>query len=182
MITQNLVYDYDIVNKTATQHEVGFEIKKNIIFKLDEIEDIDKIIETASKYEIYDIVKVDYVISDINELYAQLFKEAMSVINIKKDLYISATGIKLHPTSKIFSEGFNIIYPNQLYQSYQAFESSDVYGSYNSNYIKKDERKRNTFYYNKITASGYDKEINPSLTKVGVQATLDLKILFTIKK
>ena len=182
MITQNVVFDYKIEDKQATQYKKGFEIKKNVIFRFKNIEDLDKILVYAAKYDIYDIVKVDYVILDIEKLYERLFEEAVAKIKMKKRLYIGATDLSLEKASLIRSEHFNIIFPKELYRKYQAYESSSVHAYYSSNWVKKESRKRNTFFYDQLDAKGYDKLINPVNVKVGVQVVFELKIQYKIKK
>ncbi len=182
MITQNVVYDHKMKEKQSIQYLKGLEIKKNVIFKFKKIEDLDKIIVYAAKYDIYDLVKVDYVILDLEKLYEQLFEEALAKIKIKKRLYISATGLSLEKVSQIKSEHFNVIFPKEMYNSYTAYESSSVKVHYNSDWIKKESRKRNTFFYDQLDAKGFDKLINPVNVKVGVQVVFELNIHYKIKK
>lgn len=180
MTTQNKVYDYKVNQSTAEQYLKGFELKKNIIVKFKNIKDLDKMMIAASNYQIYDLVKVDYNVSDINKIYTPLFQSATEIINQKKGLYISATNVKLSAASQVYGEEFYSYYPSQLYKSYTAYESSDVYKY--SNYTKKDLRKSTTFYYDKINYSGFDKIINPNVIEPAIEFVLTLQIKFQIDK
>ena len=181
MTTQNKIFDYKTTGNIAEQYLKGFEIKKNVIIKLKNIKELDKLLILASNYQIYDLVKVDYVVTDIAKVYNQLFQSATEIINQKKAMYISITNAKLSSTSQIYGEQFYSYYPNQLYKSYTAYESSDVYNNY-SNYTKKDLRKSTTFYYDKINYSSFDKVINPSVTEPAVEFVLTLQIKYQNEK
>ena len=191
LITQNIIYDYTLSTNdrgaNAIQYAKGFEIKKNIIFKLDNIEQLDAITEAAANYNIFDIVKVDYIIEDHQALYNQLFEEAQKIINQKKVRFFANSDFALKDkVGYIISEKFDIILPQERYQKYQAYEANDVnIYSYNNarhfELIKKEMRKRNTFYYQRLHPSGFDKEINPNFVKVGVQTVYELKIQFDLR-
>jgi uncharacterized protein YggE len=182
MTTQNKVLDYNIESNVAKQYVKGFELKKNVILKLKSIGDLDKAVILASNFGIYDLVKVDYIVSDIQKMYTRLFEEAGKIINKKKELYVGITNARLKPAAQIYAEEFYTFYPNNLYKSYSAFESSDVYNNYNSSYIKKDLRKSATFYYDKASYSGFDTVINPDTIEPAVEFVLTLQIRFETEK
>lgn len=181
MTTQNKIYDYKMSSSIAEEYLKGFELKKNVIIKFKNIKDLEKMVLSASTFQIYDLVKVDYNVTDINKIYTQLFQTATEIINQKKGLYVSATNAKLSSVSQIYGDEFYSYSPSQLYKSYTAYEGSDVYGGYNS-YTKKDLRKSVTYYYDKINYSGFDKVINPIVTEPSVEFILTLQIKFQIEK
>lgn len=182
MTTQNKIYDYKMIGSIEEQYLKGFELKKNVIIKFINIKDLDKMVISASTFQIYDLVKVDYNVTDNNKIYTQLFVAAMEIINQKKGLYAGATNSKLSPVSEIYGEEFYSFSPSQLYKSYTAYESGDVYGGYSSSYTKKDMRKSTTYYYDKMSYSGLDKIINPIVTEPVVEFVLTLQIKFQVEK
>ncbi len=182
MTTQNKVFSYTTTGNVAQQYLKGFEIKKNVIVKLKTIKVLDKIVISASNYQIYDLVKVDYIVTDMAKVYNQLFQSATEVINQKKALYTGLTNARLSPFVQIYGEQFHSYYPDQLYKTYTAYESSEVYYDYHSNIIKKDLRKGATFYYDKMNYSGFDKVINPSFTEPAVEFVLTLQVKYQIEK
>ena len=99
MTTQNKVYDYKVDSNYAEQYIKGFELQKNIIIRFAPISKLDEIVIAASNHEIYDLVKVDYIVSDLQAVYAKLFEAATKVIDQKKTLYTGATHTTLSPTS-----------------------------------------------------------------------------------
>jgi uncharacterized protein YggE len=181
MTTQTQISDYKVNGNNAEQFISGFEQKKNVIVKLKDIKDLDKIIVVASEFEIYDIAKVDYIVTDINKIYTQLFQSAMEVINGKKDLYVKATNIKLKTTSEIYGESFYSFFPTQLYNNYTPNITTEYY-DYNSSSKRKDLRKNTTYFYDHINYSGFDEIINPTIIEPTVEFILMLQIKFDIEK
>lgn len=181
-ISQTKVYDYSIVTNKAEQFEKGFEIKKNIIIASKSLNNIDEIIEIASQFKIYDIIKIDYFSDNPSEIYDNLFQEAIKIANTKKDKYLKAFNKKIlgNPTA---TDQFLIITPESQYKNYKAYESSELetyYNSSNSAVMKKIARKNNTFYYNGISQADVDKVINNSSPEVGIQYVLTLNISYKI--
>jgi uncharacterized protein YggE len=181
MTTQNKIYDYKVTANVAEQYIKGFELQKNIIIKFSPISSLDQIVIAASSHGIYDMVKVDYIVSDLPAVYAKLFDAAAKVIDQKKAMYTAVTHTTLSPSSSIYGEKIYSYYPPQLYKSYKAYESSDVYGQFND-YVVKDIRKSTTFYYDPINYSGFDTIINPAVTEPAVEFALDLQVKFSILK
>lgn len=182
-ITQNRIYDYEISGNNAYEKLVGFELKKNISIHFKNKDLIDKLTITASKFEIYDLIKVDYIVSDIPKVKSRLFEEATKVINSKKTLYISLTKIKLLPQSQVYYENYASYAPSDLYGSYTAYESGGVSSSYyKSKTTTVHKRKMKTFYFKPIDQSGFDLVINPVIIEPVVQFTYILQVKFEIEK
>ena len=175
MTTQNKIYDYKISGQIAEQIVKGFELKKNVIVKFKDIKDLDEMIIAASHQQIYDLVKVDYIVTNLNAVYTQLFQSAMEVINQKKGLYAAATGSKISPVSQMYGEQFYSYYPSQLYKSYTAYSTSEIYTEANT---VKEARKSPVFYYDKIDYSGFDRISEPSVTEPAVEFVLTLQVKF----
>ncbi|MCX6258899.1 MAG: SIMPL domain-containing protein [Bacteroidia bacterium] len=182
MTTQNKIYDYKVNDRVAEQYLKGFELKKNVIIKFINIKDLDKMVTSASAWQIYDLVKVDYNVTDMNKIYTQLFQAGTEIINQKKGLYVGATNATLAPASEIYGEEFYSLSPSQLYKNYTAYESSDVYNNEYSNYTKKNLSKSTTFYYDKMNYSGFDKVINPIVTEPATEFVLILQIKYLTEK
>ena len=181
MTTQTRIYDYKIQEDVATQYVNGFEIKKNVILKFKKISDLDKMVICASNYNIYDLIKVDYLVSNEEEVYSNLFEIAKSTIEKKKNLYVSATNVKLDTSSQIFGEKFYSQSPQESYNSYNSNLSS-TYTNDNTYNKRLDLVKTPTYYYDKLNYSGFDKIINPIVTEPVVEYVLSLQIKFKILK
>jgi uncharacterized protein YggE len=179
MTTQNKVFDYTTEKEQETQYLKGFDLKKNVIISFKDIHQLDQMVLAAAKYEIYDMVKVDYNVSDLSKIYADLFRAAKEVIDQKKGLYIEATQMSVDPQSMIYNEQLYSFYPAQLYKSYTAYEAVETY--YSNPIKKKDIRKSPTFYYDKMSYSGFDKVLNPNVVAPAVEFCLSLQIKFQLK-
>lgn len=182
-ISQTKIYDFEMANNQAEEISAGFEIKKNIIFKLKEIENIDVLVDKAAALEIYDLIKVEYINENINDIYNQLFDEAHDLILSKKERYLKACDVKLNGESRITTDNFYAVSPKTQYKQYFAFETSNVtvYNNrYNDRYVKKEARKHKTFYYDGLPTSGFDKVINGSNPKVGLQYVFSMTMEFDL--
>jgi len=182
-ISQTKIYDYN-VNKdsqTAIQKMDGFETKKNIIITVNKHSMIEKLISEASDFQIYDVIKVDYISSDIDKIQEELLKEAYSVFDKKKENYFKLFKKEIigNPTA---SSGFTYVFPKSQYQNYTAFESANVTYGYDSKYVRKEERKSKTFYYDGTDYTGFDKVINNADPEVGIQYIMNLNVKYDLKK
>lgn len=182
-ISQTKIYDYDINKDTQVtiQKMDGFETKKNIIITVNKHSMIEKLISEASDFQIYDIIKVDYISNDIDKIQEDLLKEAYAVFDKKKENYFSLFKKEIigKPTA---TSGFTYIFPKTQYQNYTALESASVTYGYDTRYIKKEERKLKTFYYDGTDYTGFDKVINNSDPEVGIQYIMNLSVKYDLKK
>lgn len=185
LITQNRIYHYQLqANNIAFEKLAGFEIKKNISIQVNNKEMIDKLVVIASKFEIFDLIKVDYLRTDNELIKETLFKETVKIIKNKKEQYTTLTNVVLLPHSRMISEIFNIQQPTNAYKSYTAYEAPTIDQDYDeSNKLKKvNARKMTTFYFSPDDYSGFDKIINPVIIEPVIQYSLRIKVRFLIKK
>jgi uncharacterized protein YggE len=181
MTSQNRIYDYTLKRNLAEQYVKAYEVKKNVIIKFKNITDLDNIMLAAAKYEIYDLIKVDYLMNDPGKIHADLFKQAVNIINQKKEMYTLATNVKLVPGSVIYMDDMQTYFPTQLYKTYTAESSSNISAEYTT-LIRKDLKRQTTYYYDKIDYSGFDLIINPAITEPAVEFALTLQIVFKVDK
>ena len=181
LTTQTQISDYNVNGNYAEQFISGFEQKKNVIIKFKKIQDLDEMLALASDHGIYDLAKVDYLVTEINSVYTQLFRSALEVVNSKKEMYVEATNIKLRASSQIYGESFYSFSPSQLYKSYTPNITAE-YRNYNSTGKRKDLKKNTTYYYDHLNYSGFDKILNPVVTEPAVEFVLMLQIKFYIDR
>ncbi|WP_209389640.1 SIMPL domain-containing protein [Chryseobacterium sp. RR2-3-20] len=186
-IAQTKVYDVSLSDdkKLISEKIKGFEIKKNIIITISNHSEIEKIISYASDYQIYDIIKVDYMNDDLEKIHQELLYEANKIANRKKEEYLKSYKKEIigNPT---MNYSLNYIFPASQYQQYSAYESSDfdlMRGYYNNDLmIKKMERKSKTFYYEGIPYNGFDKIINNQDPEIGIQYIMNISVKYDFKK
>lgn len=181
-ITQNRIYDYELSGNTAYEKLVGFELKKNISIHFKDKNLIDKLAISASKFEIFDLIKVDYIVSDISKIKTLLFEEAIKIINFKKKMYILQMNIQLLNESQIYSESCTSYYPSDSYNSYSAYETGKLRTNYYSKTTTVQKRKMKTFYFNPIDQNGFDLVIKPVIIEPVIQFSYALEIKFEIDK
>lgn len=184
-ISQVPTFDYAVdkhlFSKTFTEIPTGFEIKKNIHVGFSDSQMLDDIMAAAAKAEIYDIVKVDYNISNISDKYKQLRKACLQEIKEKVDDF-AAMGLRFQPLNQTFQEGSQSYYPLQRYSSYQAYNNAQVQNtSVGKGNTVNTAVKNTTYYYNRVPYDQFDVVLNPNMVEPGVQFAYSVSIKYTLK-
>ena len=180
-ISQTKTYDYVLTDKKAEEVSNGFLLKKNIVIALNKYEQIEQIILAAAENQIYDVVNLDYINSDIESIYDNLLNEATQVLNKKKNTYFAKFGGKQVGDGRA-EKSFFAIFPNEEYDEYSAYETNTVEDNEYARLVKKTALKEKGFYYKKLNYSGFDKIINYDNPEVGIEYVLDLKLTYILEK
>jgi len=180
-ITQNRVYDYTVSGSQATENLTGFETKKTIAVRYKNRELFEPILHAATSTQIFDLIKVDYIVSDFEAVRARLFAEAVKVIKRKHDDYLKSLGIALTPVG-LANEMYDVSYPSDAYQRYQAFETGDAHAYNSGSSSKLIQRKSFTFFYEPFNASRFDVVISPLGIEPVVQFSLYLRMQYEPQK
>lgn len=187
-ISQTKIYDYLSDSEgeriEIQQVDVGFEIKKNIIFKLSKLELFDEILELASKQNIHNIINVEYYVENQDLIYSEMLEEAMKIQKERlKLLNLKESEWEMEP---MISINFYSIQPGHQYKKFQAYESGTVsYSNYynnNSVIVRKEERKSNSFYFDGLDSNSFDKILNASSPVIGLQFMMNLKVSYVKKE
>lgn len=96
-ITQNRVYDFSVSGTQATENLTGFQTKKTVAVRYKSRELFEKIVTTAARVRIFDLIKVDYIVSDFETVRARLFEAAVKIIKSKEAKYMKSLGVGLTP-------------------------------------------------------------------------------------
>ena len=178
---QTKIYAYDVDGTVARERLDGFELKKTIAVRYRDKGLIDRLVAAASRAKVYDLVKVDYVVTDLAPIQDRLAEEAAAVIKSKVARYERLLGIKLRGTPQVVFERPSIHFPTDQYDSYAAAEGEAVSGSPDrSRLTVQTLRKPRTFYFRPLDADGFDRVIEPVVLEPVVQFTLDLKLRYEI--
>lgn len=180
-ITQNRIYDYTVQGSQATENFSGFETKKTVAVRYKSRDLFEKILAAAAKLQIFDLIKVDYVVSDFESVRAKLFDEAVKVIKAKREKYMSSLSISNLAPIGLTNEKYDAFYPSESYQRYQAYETGEGYSYNNNSSSKVVQRKSFTFFYEPLSATKFDTMINPIGIEPIVQYTLYLRMSYTIQ-
>ena len=177
MLTFVPEYEYEvekkIFSKTYTEVPKGFRLQKNIHITYSNSKTIDELVDICAKYEIYDLVKVNYYSKNVKGIYDTLRIASIKLIKKKIRTY-KDLGIKLDNAFKLIAEETFVKYPNDRYSSYNAFNSSSIDVIKKRTNIRKSQKNK-TFYYDPISAYNYDVVINPIITEPVIQYALNIK-------
>ncbi len=175
------LFEYEVEKKIFSKkyNEVpkGFELKKNIHIRYTESKMLDKIVTAAAKNEIYDLVKVDYFIKDMEAVYDEMRRAALKnyqkELKMKKDL-----GMNLDSAYRVAADASSVSFPLESYSSYTAYSSASL----DKGKAGRKAKKPVSYYYNPISAKGFDVVINSEILEPVVQFTYDLQVKFLIER
>lgn len=184
MISFVPVYEYETEKKVfnrKTYNEVpaGFELKKNILIKFTDPEQLNEFISILSNYEIYDLVQVDYFSNALETLKKEMTNKAKLLIQEKLKNYQELLGETFTNVEKKITDDFIINVPVEMYKSYEAYNSSSLnLKKANINQISKSV----TLYYQPIFNKEFDFVINPTVLEPVIQIQYQIKIAITREK
>lgn len=176
------IYGYDIEGETARETLKGFELKKNVSVRYRDYDLLERMAQAASRLQIYDLVKVDYVVKDIGKVQDRLMDEAARIVRKKVARHEKLLGTKARPQPQVYAERYAIYYPADSYDDYVAAESEQISSAtLRQRYTIQGARKSRTFYFNGLTGDGFDFVADPALIEPVVQFTLYLKVKYTLE-
>ena len=179
-ITQTPVYDYTVSGARATENRTGFETKKTIAIRYQNREQFERIVTAAADLQIFDLIKVDYIVKDFDAVRKRLFEEAVKIIKVKEQSYVKSFGVT--SPMGLANERYDAFYPADTYERYQAFETGDAYAYTSSGTTSKViQRKSFTFFYHPFEVSGFDRVLEPLGIEPVVQFCLYLRMQYDNK-
>ena len=183
-ITQNKIYGFQVQGDIFQEKLVGFELKKNISIHYKETSQFDKITLAAARAQVFDLIKVDYIIKDLPRVQDRLMEEATRIIRNKMSRYEKLLGIKLQLPAQVYAEKYALHYPTQMYDSFTAYESEEIRGGpdLSKKYAVRHARKTSTFFFNGLDGNGFDALIDPVVTEPVIQCTLYLKVKYEVEQ
>jgi len=176
-VAQNRIYGFEVAGDLAREKIVGFEVKKNVSIRYQNPADLDRFIAAASKSQIFDLVKVDYIVKDIATIQKRLMATATAVVKRKAANLSGLMGNSNRKPVQIYAERYSSYYPTDMYRSYVAEEAESI-TSYRQNLTVQRARKPRSFYLDPLAADTFDQVINPAVTEPVVQFTLYLKVRY----
>ena len=180
-VAQNKVYDYEINGDVAREKLVGFELKKNVSIHYKDKSLLEKLVVAASHAQVFDLIKVDYIVLQTERIQERLMEEAGRVVKRKASRYEKLLDVKLVPT-QVYAEKPATYFPTAMYDSFSAFEAEQIGSAPRRDRLTtQTARKSRTFFYNGLDADGFDAVVNPVLLEPVVQFTLYLKVKYEVK-
>lgn len=145
----------DFITQSITnvdQTTRAFQTRKTISVRYKDRDLFEKIVTLAASKDIFDLVKVDFIVSDLEKVRADLFAQAAEILKAKHKKYVDTFGITLNPRG-LSVERYDAFYPSERYKGYQK-----------------------SFYYEPIEQKGFDKVINMVGVEPMVQFTVYLRM------
>ncbi|GMV90158.1 MAG: hypothetical protein AMXMBFR81_30880 [Chthonomonas sp.] len=176
-VSQNRIYGFEVAGDLAKEVVVGFEFKKTVSVKFDAIGRLDALAEAASKAGVFDLVKVDYVVTDLEGVRARLMQEASRIVKQKVSQLEGGLGLKFGKPKQVYTQEFGTYYPTAMYSSYVAQESQQMF-AYRQNFNLQMARKPRTAFFDAMDASIFDVVIEPVVVEPVVQFTVYFKVRY----
>lgn len=180
-ITQNRVYSFaPSTDNTIRETLTGFETKKTVSVRYKDRPMLERLLAAAAQASIFDLIKVDYIVTDMTKIKRALFDEAVRIVKQKEETYSRSLGMALN-RKNLLQETYNTVFPAELYQTYAAYESGAVdnyYGQSGARVIR--ERKSSTSFLEPLDRSAFDAVLNPSSIEPMVQCTLFMKVMYSV--
>ncbi len=185
MISFVPMYDYEVTKKvfnpkTYNEKPSGFELKKNLIIKFKNTNDLNSIMSACAKQEIYDLAKVDYVTSNLDQIRDILQLKASEEYKQMLTNYSAIMNMDLFKKEKTLVEGYTTLYPMESYKAYAAYSQAATNFSPDSqvNTI----RKNTTQFYDAALAKSHTFVVNADITEPTIQIFYDLTIRIKLKE
>ncbi len=166
--------------KTLTEVPTGFNLQKNLHVRYRKAGLLDGIMTACAEEEIYDIIKVDYMVSQPQAIYQELREMTFGYVKELKRLY-TANGVNLDSAKQHVGESAWVVNPTDRYETYSAHASQKLTADEKSAAIITQIEKPSLRFYQAIPANDYDMVLNPDLLEPAAQYSYSLKIRFTIQ-
>lgn len=165
------------LSRTYNEIPAGFDLQKNVHIAFSNTAIFDSLITIASRNEIYDLAKVDYIVNTPQQYYDSLRTLALQTVNRTIESYRSA-GFTIKPVFKTASENSKCYYPENLYDKYSAYSSGSLWTSKNVKY----EDKKTTAFYNRLPYDDYHIIVDPVVVEPAVQFSYQLTVRMVLER
>lgn len=183
MISFLPVYEVEVTKKLFsedTYNEIpkGFELKKNLHFRYKDPAVLDELVTQCAAREIYDLVRVDYFIDDIEAKKAEMIAKAEAILmkNIARRKRLQ--GDDFSNLRAQIAEGFKMTYPFEQYETYTAYCSNSFNLRKQGTEVVQQTQTTSEFY-RPILANHYDFVINPAILEPVVQIEYEIVIRYS---
>lgn len=179
MISLVPMYEWEMDKKLfnkRTYNEIpnGFEYRKNLHIGYRNSETIHTILAICAKNEVYDLVRVDDVSDEFEAMQDSLKNKTIRLYQKTLTQYEAILGVDLSKKQKMLQEGFNVTYPRECYQSYQAYAQNKLQAKRKS-YIKT-QQKNTTSHYVPVYFKNHHFVFNPELVEPAIQMVYELQV------
>ncbi len=160
--------------KTYNEVPAGFELKKNIHIQFKRGDQINEIMKVLSEFEIYDLVRVDYTINNIDSIKKEMISKARGLMLERIKNYEALIGDAFSNKEKNVSDGFKIYLPTEMYRKYTLYQNTSLSNKLNPDRINA-TYKSSTNFYMPVANKDFDFVTNPTLLEPAVQVLYEIK-------
>ena len=115
-IAQEKIYGYHVQDNAAKEELAGFELKKNVSIHYHDKLLLDQLVIAASREKIYDLIKVDYIVTDPDPVKTRLMEAAAGIIKRKAAAYERLFGIALLSPPLVYANKPSVYFPSEMYE------------------------------------------------------------------
>lgn len=185
MISFVPVYEYEadkkiFSKKTYNEVPAGFELKKNIHIRYKDPALLNSMIASLSNAEIYDLVRVDYFSESTEAIKTELSNRSRTILLEKIKSYRQLLGATIDSTERKLIDGYRMVYPVEMYKSYQAYANSGLSLKRSAN-INQAE-KSTTLYYQPVMNKEFDFVINATILEPVIQVLYEIRLDINLEK
>lgn len=175
-------YTFEVEQKVFSKNHIevpaGFELQKNVLVHFRQSQLIDKIMSAAAQAEIYDLVKVDYFIKDLEQRYDTLMAACMKEVKERQKLH-EELGFQLDSMPKAISTDFKTTMPGDRYFSYKSFCRPTLPTKRNGSAVKVSEAEKTaSLYFDAVDYQHYDVVLNTVIKEPEVQLSYSITVQY----
>ncbi|MEO0404743.1 MAG: SIMPL domain-containing protein, partial [Bacteroidota bacterium] len=168
-----------------TEIPAGFEIQKNIHVHFKDVQVLDQIITSAAMEEIYDLIKVDYYVKDVEAIYDSLRSLATKLLEDRVEQF-EEIGVPLKDQWRYVTDRQGVYFPLDRYTTYESVSSTSIEAAQKKRksgetYVPR-RKKNKTLFYNKVPYTSYDIVVNPEIIEPAVQYVYNLQVRFEVER
>jgi len=173
------VVEKKLFSKKYVEIPMGFELQQNIHIKFTKVEQFQNILTSCANNEVYNLVKVDYFIDNLQDVYKKLRVEILKELKEKQAFYKNL-GFDLTQYNPTIADNKYCYFPRDFYKNYQAFNCTSLESLKKNRGVYK-AKKQTSYYYDPISFRDYDIVINPSIVEPVIQIGMEIKLQYTPK-
>ncbi len=183
MISFLPIYETDAVKRIfskTTYNEIpaGFELKKNLHFRYHDPKVLELLVTICAQSEIYDLVRVDYFIDDMEKKKAELMAKGEALLKARMARHKLLMNENFDDKDRQLAEGFAVYYPVEQYRTYTTYHSTTL--NKFSGETKAEQMTTAQFFLPKMSKD-YDFVVNNSMLEPVIQIEYELAMRLTPK-
>ncbi|GLB51030.1 hypothetical protein NBRC110019_00690 [Neptunitalea chrysea] len=183
VISFNPEYETTIEKKLFSKRYVevptGFELQENLHIGFDDIILFEDILKACAQNEVYNLIKVDYFIKDLESIYKEIEEKVLATIKQKKTFY-EQLGFDLSNYTPQYVEAKYCYTPKDFYKSFQAFNSVSIEAITKKQGVTK-AKQQTSYFYQPLTSESFDIVYNPTIIEPVIQVVVHNQLRYIPK-